>query len=95
MANAILLEKEFGTGLDLIDLAFSTDPVTGDTGLRLIQPDIGQKIIPVNPATGLPVGRQYGGGDFNHPETSVLTFGTFLPGGEIQPARNFQPFWNN
>ena len=57
MANSILLEKNYGAQLDLVDLAFSVDPVTGETGLRLIQPDLDQKNIPVNSGNGLPIER--------------------------------------
>jgi len=96
MANTILLEKEFGAKLDLVDLAFSADPLTGETGLRLINPDLEQKIVPVNSGNGLPENLQYGGSVSPNPkEASVLTFGTLLPSGEIEPARNFQPFWRN
>ena len=96
MANSILLEKEFGAQLDLVDLAFSVDPVTGETGLRLIQPELGQKSIPVNPGNGLPAGGQFPApGSAPDPDAKVLTFGTLLPSGEFEPARTFQPFWNN
>ena len=96
MANTILLEKEFGAELDLVDLAFSVDPITGETGLRLIQPDLEQKIVPVYLGNGLPASAQY---DSTSPANStgatVLTFGTLLSGGGIEPARTFQPFWSN
>ena len=96
MANAILLEKEFGARLDLVDLAFSVDPLTGETGLRLIYPDLEQKIVPINSGNGLPDSVQYeGSGSGNPKDATVLTFGTLLPSGEIEPARNFQPFWRN
>jgi len=96
MANAILLEKDFGSGLDLVDLAFSVDPVTGETGLRLINPELGQKNIPVNSGNGLPLGAIYGSStSSSRGGASVLTFGTVLPSGELEPARMFQPFWNN
>jgi membrane peptidoglycan carboxypeptidase len=96
MANAILREKEFGAKLDLVDLAFSFDPITGETGLRLIQPDLEQKSLPVNSGNGLPAGAQYENTNSgNSSDASALTFGTMLPGGEIEPARVFQPFWSN
>ena len=96
MANSILLEKEFGAELDLVDLAFSFDPITGQTGLRLIQPDLEQKSIPVNRGNGLPVRAQYGSTDSaNSTNAKVLSFGTILPSGEIKPNRTFQPFWSN
>jgi membrane peptidoglycan carboxypeptidase len=96
MANSILLEKEFGAELDLVDLAFSFDPITGQTGLRLIQPDLEQKSIPVNSGNGLPVRAQYGSTVSAYSSnTKVLSFGTILPSGEIEPNRTFQPFWSN
>jgi membrane peptidoglycan carboxypeptidase len=96
MANAILLEKDFGSSLDLVDLAFSFDPVTGETGLRLINPELGQKNIPVDPGNGLPPGVSYGSGTSpSRGGASILTFGTLLPSGEIEPARMFKPFWSN
>ncbi len=96
VAQTILLEKEFGARLDLVDLAFSVDPHTGATGLRLIQQNLKQKNIPVNPGNGLPQATQYNGKNSEKSSgATVLTFGTLLPSGEIEPARNFQPFWNN
>jgi penicillin-binding protein 1A len=96
MANTILLEKEYGAELDLVDLAFSVDPITGETGLRLIQPDLQQKIIPVNAGNGLPASSRYEDSNSgNSGDSTVLTFGTLLPNGEIEPARTFQPFWKN
>jgi len=96
IANTILLEKEFGSRLDMVDLAFSVDPLTGETGLRLINPDIGQKSIPVNQENGLPRAYSHNSDvSASTTEAAVLTFGSFLPGGEFEPARNFQPFWQN
>jgi len=96
MANAILLEKDFGAQLDLVDLAFSFDPITGETGLRLIYPELDQKNVPVDPGNGLPLNPQYSSDTFSARRgASVLTFGTVLPSGEMEPARMFQPFWNN
>jgi membrane peptidoglycan carboxypeptidase len=96
MANTITLEKEFGAELDLIDLAFSVDPLTGETGLRLIYPDLGQKNVPVNSGNGLPeILQSEFSGSANPKDATVLTFGTVLPSGEIDPVRNFQPFWRN
>jgi membrane peptidoglycan carboxypeptidase len=96
IANAILLENDFGAKLDLVDLAFSVDPVSGETGLRLIQPDLDQKSIPVNSGNGLPASVQYKStNSANSPDVNILTFGTLLPSGEIEPARTFQPFWSN
>jgi membrane peptidoglycan carboxypeptidase len=96
MANSILLEKEFGAELDLVDLAFSVDPATGQTGLRLIQPDLDQKSIPVNSGNGLPARTQYGStSSTSSTDANILTFGTLLPNGEFEPARAFQPFWSN
>ena len=96
MANTILLEKEFGSKLDLVDLAFSADPLTGETGLRLINPDLDQKNIPVNSANGLPeIGHYASTSSVKSSDTTILTFGTLLPSGEFAPDRSFQPFWQN
>jgi penicillin-binding protein 1A len=94
MANGILLEKNFGNQLDLVDLAFSVDPITGETGLRLVHQDMGQKNIPVNLDNGLPLGAQLKSVSRESSATS-LTFGTLLPSGELEPDRIFQPFWSN
>lgn len=90
-ANAILLENEFGAGLDLVDLAFTVDPLTGRAGLRLIQPELQQKTIPVNTGTGLPAER----GAAATGNATVLTFGTLMTDEALEPERYFQPFWSN
>ena len=96
IANGLVLAKEFGAKLDLVDLAFSVDPLTGETGLRLIHPDLGQINVPVSSGNGLPASVQFGSPNSPIPsDASVLTFGRQLPGGEVEPARSFQPFWRN
>jgi membrane peptidoglycan carboxypeptidase len=95
MANGILLEKNYGTQLDLVDLAFSVDPINGETGLRLIQQDLGQKNIPVSSGHGLPLSAQHKNISPNRSDATSLTFGTLLPSGELEPSRTFQPFWSN
>ncbi len=95
MANGILLKKNHGAQLDLVDLAFSVDPITGETGLRLIQPDLDQKIVPVNSSNGLPLSTQYNDNSPRQSDATSLTFGTLLPSGELDPDRIFQPFWSN
>jgi penicillin-binding protein 1A len=96
MANTILVEKDFGAKLDLVDLAFSVDPISGETGLRLINPNLEQKIIPVDAANGLPAQGLYDDkGKGSSSTAAILTFGTILPNGELDPDRSFQPFWQN
>jgi hypothetical protein len=95
MANGILLAKDFGTQLDLVDLAFSVDPLTGETGLRLIHQDLGQKNIPVNSENGLPLNTQPKNVSPGNPKATSLTFGTILPSGELEPDIIFKPFWSN
>jgi penicillin-binding protein 1A len=95
MANGILLESNYGNQLDLVDLAFSVDPLTGETGFRLIQPDLDQKNIPVRSDNGLPSGGQDKDNPSGRSDATSVTFGTLFPSGELEPARNFQPFWNN
>jgi hypothetical protein len=44
----------------------------------------------------LPARTQYGGTNPSYSTgASVLTFGSLLPNGGIEPARTFQPFWSN
>jgi len=96
MANSIVLEKDFGAKLDLVDLAFSVNPATGQTGLRLIQPDLGQLSVPVSSGSGLPARVQYGSTNYTDTtDANILTFGTLLPSGEVEPSRSFHPFWSN
>ena len=95
MANGILLAKDYGKKLDLVDLAFSVDPLTGETGLRLIHQDLGQKNIPVNSDNGLPLNTQLHNVSPGISNATSLTFGTLLPSGELEPDRTFQPFWSN
>ncbi len=95
IANSILLEKNYGAQLDLVDLAFSVDPVTGVTGLRLIQPDLDQKNIPVNSGNGLPMSAQHDSNPPGRSDATSLSFSTLLPSGELEPARTFKPFWSN
>jgi hypothetical protein len=94
ITNSILLEKDFGAHLDLVDLAFSIDPISGETGLRLIRPDLGQKNIPVNHENGLPL-ENLSQTESSDSEATSLTFGTLLASGELEPARTFKPFWRN
>jgi membrane peptidoglycan carboxypeptidase len=95
MANGILLEKDYGKQLDLVDLAFSVDPLTGETGLRLIHQDLGQKNIPVNSENGLLLTTQQKNVSPSNSKATSLTFGTLLPSGELEGARIFKPFWSN
>ena len=96
MANAILLEKGYGDSLDLVDIAFSSNALTGETGLGLDFADVGQVSATIRSDNGLPIQSQpdHSFSD-NKKTTKVITFGTILPSGELEPARNFQPFWKN
>ena len=96
MANAILLEKGFAETIDLVDIAFSSNALIGDTGLGLYFDDVGQVSATVRADNGLPIQSQADPSLAEHPNTSrIRTFGTILPSGELEPARNFQPFWKN
>jgi len=93
MANAILLEKEYGAGLDLVDLAFTAlGAGTPEVPLRL--PDLGQNEIAVDQGSGLPA-RDGDGATTGQlgMGTGVVTFGSRRPAGEWEPDRFFQPFW--
>jgi membrane peptidoglycan carboxypeptidase len=91
MVNAILLEKGYADSLDLVDIAFSSNALTGESGLGLDFTDIGQVSATISADNGLPIQNQ----SDNKNTVKILTFGPTLPSGEVEPARNFQPFWKN
>jgi hypothetical protein len=96
MANAILLEKGFGDTLDLVDIAFSSNAFTGETGLGLKFPELGQIKVPVRSDNGLPLQSQISTALSGDPgKARIIAFGSILPSGEVEPARNFHPFWKN
>jgi membrane peptidoglycan carboxypeptidase len=96
MANAILLEKGYGDSLDLVDIAFSSNALTGEAGLGLDFADVGQVSATIRSDNGLPIQSQPDHSFSDNKKTAkVITFGTILPSGELEPARNFQPFWKN
>ncbi len=96
MANAILLEKGYGDSLDLVDIAFSSNALTGEAGLELNFADVGQISATIHADNGLPIQNQADPSLSGNKKTAkVITFGTILPSGDLEPARNFQPFWKN
>jgi membrane peptidoglycan carboxypeptidase len=96
MANAILYEKGYGDSLDLVDIAFSSNALTGETGLGLDYADAGQISATIVTGNGLPLQSQPAPSlSDNKQTTKVITFGTIMPSGEVEPARNFKPFWEN
>jgi hypothetical protein len=69
----------------------SSNALTGESGLGLDFTDIGQVSATISADNGLPIQNQ----SDNKNTVKILTFGPTLPSGEVEPARNFQPFWKN
>ncbi len=94
MANAILLEMNFGEKFDLIDMLFTAAASDRPT-IPLLNPDLGQIKVKVNPANGLfrpatPLpGETSAAGD-----ATITTFGRITANGELEPERRFRPYWN-
>ena len=88
IANELFIQRDYAAGLDLVVLTFSTI-----TELPLWYPDVGQIDVAVQVHNGgLPVEQPSsasGSGDL----APVVTFGKKMPGGGIQLARRYRPFW--
>lgn len=85
VGKSIVLEKNYAAHMDIVDLAFS-----GRREVPLFYPDLGQIEVPVS---------LNGGGLFSSLATQeekvpVISFGKLLPGGEVEPARYFRPYWH-
>ena len=84
LVNAIIREHNYAAGIDLADLAF-----TGGNEVPLAYPQLGQVHIPVEDGRGGMVSTGTGG-DIT---ALVTTFGRRTAGGEFEPARWFEPYW--
>jgi hypothetical protein len=95
MANAILLEKEYAASFDLVDLAFAAIG-SGTPEVPLRVPDLGQIKVPVDRGSGMAAQGSNRATDGQGQEgATVLTFGHWLPGGELEADHHFQPFWRS
>ncbi len=86
IANAIMLEKNYASDLDLIDLSF-----TRIKELPIHYGKLGQTDIRVNKGNGL---FEAYPSQHQKPRTGidVLTFGEILPNGDFEPSRHFEPY---
>ncbi len=86
MAKSIIFEKDYAGSMDVVDMAFA-----GDREVPLFYPDLGQ----IEVAVGLEQGGfpLTAGAGADVKKAPVTTFGRFMPGGEVEPARYFRPFW--
>ncbi|MDF1577896.1 MAG: transglycosylase domain-containing protein [Desulfurivibrionaceae bacterium] len=82
IANRILLENDYASMLDLIDVSFA-DQIE----FPLHYPQVGQREVPVDPGRGglVSIGDKTG--------AFVVTFGEPTRGGRLKPSRFFKPFW--
>ncbi|MBU0910448.1 MAG: glycosyl transferase family 51, partial [Proteobacteria bacterium] len=87
VAQSIIFERDYAGSLDMADMAFS-----GGSEVPLFYPALGQIDAPVAiNGGGLPVSDRAVAQD----TSSVVTFGKFLSGGEIELERYFLPYWRN
>ncbi len=89
MAQALLEKEKAAEHFDPVDLTFN--------GLGLRYPDSGQLFVPVDPDRGGAVLQGRGGlRTRTAPDRPViLSYGPVGAGGQFEPARMFQPFWEN
>jgi hypothetical protein len=82
VANRILLENDYASQIDLVDLSFS-----GLTEFPLYSPDVGQMEVGVDPDKGGIVSGN------NEADTTIVTFGEAIGSDRIRPTRFFKPYW--
>lgn len=82
VANQILLDNDYAAKVDSEDLAFS-----GGGELPLAHPNLGQKLVRVDPDRGGLMAGGEGG------RAEILSFGDFGVGERAKPARFFKPYW--
>ena len=82
VANRILLENDYASQIDLVDISFS-----GLTEFPLYYPDVGQMEVGVDPDKGGIVASDKDKG------VSLVTFGETIGNDRIRPARFFKPYW--
>ncbi|MCK4839532.1 MAG: transglycosylase domain-containing protein [Desulfobulbaceae bacterium] len=82
VANKILLENDYASRMEVVDISFS-DQIE----FPLYYPDAGQVEIPVDPGQGgiASIGDETG--------ASLITFGEKISSGRIKPTRFFKPYW--
>lgn len=83
IANQILLENDYASRLDLVDISFSDQ-----TDFPLYYPDKGQIEVPVDPSRG---GLAASINDSTG--ASLITFGEINNGGRVKPTGFFKPYW--
>ncbi|OGQ95287.1 MAG: hypothetical protein A2521_03925 [Deltaproteobacteria bacterium RIFOXYD12_FULL_57_12] len=97
MANGILQNRTFTDRLDTIDILFRSGAKSGTSPTTISYPDLGQVEVPVDKNSGimqpLATAEQGGRKNFSDSEPTILTFGKVTQGGELEPARFFQPYW--
>ncbi len=91
-ANMLLNEKDYASRLDLIDLSFATDAVTGRPNEGLLWPDLGQIEVPVRVGDGRVMAAEEGASG-NFSAASIMTFGELTTNDGVKPARYFRPYW--
>jgi len=88
VAAGVLTSERIGDEIDEVDISFN--------GLSLHYPEIGQVRVPVLPSQG---GAMFKGTENSPSSTTsgayVLSFGKYGEGGQFEPQRYFDPFWQN
>lgn len=90
LANAIFLERDYASTVDLADFSFA-----GLSEIPLVRPDIGQIVLEVDTERGGTVGIQPSTikGLFETGKAAITTFGEISRENEVQPSRFFKPYW--
>jgi hypothetical protein len=88
MASSLLIHEQAGEKLDMADLSFD--------GLALQYTGV-QHFVPVDPKQGGAAlqGRGALRANSSPERPAVLSHGSVAPGGRFEPARIFQPYWEN
>jgi len=97
ITDSILLEKDYGSGLDLVDIMFTAAPVNGRPELPLLEPRIGQIEVEVNKTNGLIFsGNHADEAQTQNTSTAIITtFGERTRNGDFSPLRYFRPYWSH
>ena len=82
IANRILVENNYASRLDLVDISFSDQ-----TEFPLYYPDVGQVEIPVDPGRGGIANTSDNTG------ASLITFGEMDGNGRLNPTGFYKPYW--
>jgi membrane peptidoglycan carboxypeptidase len=95
-ANALLLEKEYSTRLDLVDITFAAASTMGRPSLPLNAPDLGQTRVKVRKDNGLLATAHGHISQQDSPvaTVSIVTFGETKENGEFVPSRYFAPYYD-